>query len=734
MSNNFGSPLSGGSSSSSSVSWSGATKITSAGTYSSKTYTSSTADENAVLVSLASGTVNLVNPTVTKSGDSDGGDNCNFYGINSAVMAMGGGNTVAKNLTITTTGQSSAPIRTDRGSGYVTVTGGSYTSSGLGSPAIYSTADIVVESATLTSNLSEGVCIEGKNSVALTDCTLTASNTSTNGQAQFLDAIMIYQSMSGDADSGTSTFSMTGGVLNNTSGHLFHVTNTSAIISLSGVTINDSGDGVLLSVCDDGWSGASNIATLNASGQELTGDILVGSDSTLTLNISDSSTFTGNLSGSITNASGTSKSTSLGTVNVSLDSSSKWYLTGDTYVTSFEGTAANVITNGYTLYENGTALDGTTTTEEDSKEITLTTGNDTLGNTIAGATIQALAGNDSIRNYAAATSVSIIAGKGNDTIRNYGDSSTIEGTSGKNYLWNRADYVSVIGGTSKDTIKNTSNGNYVTISGGNGADDIDNDGSKVTIYGGAGADDIDNEGSRVSISGDAGNDGIDNEGSRVTIDGGAGADDIDNEGSRVSINAGDGADTIKNSASTVTILGGAGNDYIVNTGTGVTIDGGADDDTLLGSSNSDTLYGDAGNDSIVGKAGDDKLYGNDSLNGGSNADTLSGGSGKDTLLGGTGNDSLRGGTGNDSLWGGTGNDIYYYAQGDGKDVIYGFEDGDTLTLDNLTFTSSYSTTTGALTLTVDGGSITLKEISATTFNINDKTYTLNSKKTKLTTA
>lgn len=73
------------------VTYSAANSITSTGTYSNKTYTSSTADQNAVLVSLASGTVNLVNSTVTKSGDSEGGDNCNFYGINSGIMAMGEG-------------------------------------------------------------------------------------------------------------------------------------------------------------------------------------------------------------------------------------------------------------------------------------------------------------------------------------------------------------------------------------------------------------------------------------------------------------------------------------------------------------------------------------------------------------------------------------------------------------------------------------------------------------------
>ncbi|MBO7407082.1 MAG: hypothetical protein J6V14_05570, partial [Clostridia bacterium] len=276
------------------------------------------------------------------------------------IMTTGGGITEAYDLTVTTSGQSSAAIRTDRGGGTVTVDGGIYTSNGLGSPAIYSTADITVSNAKLISNLSEGVCIEGLNSITLNNCDLTANNTKCNGNATFLDSIMIYQSMSGDAASGTSSFTMTGGSLTSKSGHVFHVTNTSAVITLSGVTItNEDGDNILLSVCDDGWSGGSNTATFNASKQTLSGAILVGSNSELTLKLSDGSSFTGYINGKITNASGTSVSTEVGTVNVTLEGGSTWTLTGDSYVTSFTGDASSVISNGYTLYVNGVALTGT---------------------------------------------------------------------------------------------------------------------------------------------------------------------------------------------------------------------------------------------------------------------------------------------------------------------------------------------------------------------------------------
>ena len=415
-----GGPGGGPGGSASSVTYTAATEISSADTLTDGIYLSDSADENAILIDTDE-TVTLTNATVTKSGDSDGGDSCNFYGLNAAalakggaevnivggtvtsnasgangvfsyggnggqngavgdgttvnisdtvitttgdgsggIMTTGGGITNATNLTVTTSGRSSAAIRTDRGGGTVNVDDGTYTSNGLGSPAIYSTAAITVSNATLVSNLSEGVCIEGMNTITLTDCDLTANNTQCNGNATFLDTIMIYQSMSGDADSGTSAFTMTGGRLTSKNGHVFHVTNTHAVITLNDVKItNGDSEQVLLSVCDDGWSGAENNAELYASAQALEGAILVGSNSQLTLTLSDGSSFTGSISGSITNSKGSVISTEVGTVSLTLDDSSTWTLTGDSYITSFTGDASQIISNGYTLYVNGAALKDT---------------------------------------------------------------------------------------------------------------------------------------------------------------------------------------------------------------------------------------------------------------------------------------------------------------------------------------------------------------------------------------
>ncbi|WP_311139895.1 hypothetical protein [Lancefieldella parvula] len=397
-----------------------ALRITAAQTLDGYAVNSTTADENTILVNTTDD-VTITNSTVTKTGDSDGGDNCNFYGQNAAVlveggsttsltnltvtsdakgangifsyggnggqnggdgdgtkviikdttitttgdgaggtMTTGGGTTNAYNLTVTTNGQSSAAIRTDRGGGTVYVDGGTYTSNGLGSPAIYSTAEIHVANATLVSNLSEGVCIEGLNSIELTDCDLTANNTKCNGNATFMDTIMIYQSMSGDAATGNSTFAMTGGSLTSKNGHMFHVTNTNADIELNGVKLtNEDAANVLISVCDDGWNGGNNKATFNAKAQDLVGAVLVGNNSTLALNLTGGTTFEGYVNGNIVNAANQTVSTEVGTVAVTLDNNSTWTLTADSYVTEFNGTAANVIANGHTLYVKGTALTGT---------------------------------------------------------------------------------------------------------------------------------------------------------------------------------------------------------------------------------------------------------------------------------------------------------------------------------------------------------------------------------------
>ena len=405
-----GAPGGGQGSDASSVSWSGASTITSSTTEKNKTYSSTSENENALLID-TSGKVTLSGSKVTKTGGTSSSDGDSFYGTNSAIMCKsggtttirnasvttdaagangvfcfggdastnnssgdgttmnisdstikttgdgsggimttGGGTTNAEDLKITTSGRSSAAIRSDRGGGTVNVTGGTYKTSGVGSPAIYATATIKVKNAALTSTASQGIVNEGGNTVVLKNCTVNASNKKLNSQDNYNNSVFLYQSMSGDASDGASVFKMTGGTLNSSIGHVFHVTNTSASITLNGVKINNTDkENVLISVCDDAWSGLDNSATLNAKDQTLKGSMLVGDNSVLNVKLSGNSVWTGTTSGKIISHKDSSKiSSKLGEVNIKLADEALIVLTDDTTVSSISGTG-RINYNGHKL-------------------------------------------------------------------------------------------------------------------------------------------------------------------------------------------------------------------------------------------------------------------------------------------------------------------------------------------------------------------------------------------------
>ena len=282
--------------------------------------------------------VNISDSYIETSGNCSGG-----------LMTTGGAAMNAENLTITTSGNSSAAIRSDRGGGTVKVTGGDYTTSGTGSPVIYSTADITVSDATMTSTASQGVVVEGKNSVTLNNVTLTADNNKKNSdKSSWYQAVMIYQSMSGDAAEGTSSFAMNGGSLTNQNGDVFFVNNTATEITLKNAQITNNGDGVFLRAAAAGWgSEGSNggQVTLNAINQTINGDMLVDSVSHLNLYLTGNSSF----SGAINNGG------SEGDVYVEIEDGSTWTLTGDSYITGLTCGADAVNLNGHKLIIDGTS-------------------------------------------------------------------------------------------------------------------------------------------------------------------------------------------------------------------------------------------------------------------------------------------------------------------------------------------------------------------------------------------
>ena len=284
--------------------------------------------------------VNISDSTIRTTENNSGG-----------IQTTGGGTMNAANLDVETQGNSAAAIRSDRGGGTVKVDGGSYVTNGTGSPAIYCTADISVSDATLTANASEGVVVEGKNSVALTDCDVTGnmSNTYNGDSDENIHCIMIYQSMSGDADVGEAAFSAEGGSITAKTGDMFYITNTDCEITLKDVAFTLAND-VFLRVegnsSSRGWGteGANGgDVTLTADSQEFAGNILVDEISSLALTMKNGTSYEGAI-----NPDGDG-----GTVDVTLDDDSTWTLTGDSYITSFDGDTSNITANGYHLYVNG---------------------------------------------------------------------------------------------------------------------------------------------------------------------------------------------------------------------------------------------------------------------------------------------------------------------------------------------------------------------------------------------
>ena len=395
------------------VSYSGAKEILEDTTLEEGTFESTKTDENAILVS-GDIDVTLANITVNKTGDSNGGDNTSFYGMNSGILAKDGANLILKNITvstaatgangvfsyggsattnnsssdgttvtisdskITTTGDnsggimttgggimqasnltiktagiSSAAIRTDRGGGEVTVDGGTYTTTGQGSPAIYSTANVTVKNATLISKASEGIVIEGKNSVEIENVDLTDTNNKLNGQSTTYKNIFLYQSMSGDADEGVSTFTSKNSNITTNKGDSFYITNTSAQIKLENNVIkNNDSTGVFLRAQKDSWgtsgSNGGNV-TLVLTNQDIEGNIVIDSISTLDMSMEEGSYYEG-----IINGDNSAKS-----IKLVLDKSSKIKLMGDSYVTSLDDEDTdydNIDFNGYKLYVNGKAI------------------------------------------------------------------------------------------------------------------------------------------------------------------------------------------------------------------------------------------------------------------------------------------------------------------------------------------------------------------------------------------
>ena len=444
----MGGPGGMGGGSSKPESYDAATEFTADDTQNGASYASTGTDENSIHV-YNSADVTLTNADITRdSADSTGGDTSSFYGVGAAALVTdgtlkisdstistdakggagvfaygdgtayvsdttittqqdtsggihvaGGGTLYAWDLNVETNGESSAAIRSDRGSGTMVVDGGSYTSNGTGSPAIYSTADISVNNATLTANGSEAVCIEGLNTIRLFNCTLSG-NMPANAKNDCDWNVILYQSMSGDSEQGNSTFEMVGGSLTAQNGGMFYTTNTESTFLLDGVDITPSAENDFFLKCTGnanarGWgqSGANGAdCSFTARNQTMEGDVIWDSISQLDFYMLDGSTLTGAVLDDETNAGNGGD----GCANLYISADSTWVVTGD-----------SVLTN---LYSAGTIVDaqGRAVTIVDTNGTVLVQGTSNYTVTVSGysATVDASGASvsDSFSEYAVAKS------------------------------------------------------------------------------------------------------------------------------------------------------------------------------------------------------------------------------------------------------------------------------------------------------------------------------------------
>jgi hypothetical protein len=262
-----------------------------------------------------------------------------------AVMAAIGATMDVTNATITTSGQNSGAFATDHGDTSISIDNSTASTSGTDSPAIDAAAkgNVIAGKSKFSTSASPAVSVKEASTVTLTDSDLT---TSADDQA----LIAFIKGMD-DGQSGNK-FSMSGGSMTNSGsqGALISNTNTTAVVELSKVTTTVK-SGVLIEA-KAGEDNEGGVLNVSLSGMDLSGNVIVDSTSKVSVELKDSS----KLSGAI-NSERTAYN-----ANLSMDSSSSWNVTADSYLTKFadadgiSGTSiTNITGNGFTVYYNNNA-------------------------------------------------------------------------------------------------------------------------------------------------------------------------------------------------------------------------------------------------------------------------------------------------------------------------------------------------------------------------------------------
>lgn len=386
-----------------------------------ETITASESDQNAALAQ-NSGTLTITNGTLEKSGDDTDGDNCNFYGVNSIALSVNegsllkisdsalnatsegsnaifatdsatayayndtittsagnsrgldatyGGTIIADSMDISTQGDHSASTATDRGGGNISLTNSTLSTAGSGSPLIYSTGDIEVDHVTGTATGSQIAGMEGLNTILIYNSDLSSAITGKTASDPVADAVIIYQSTSGDAETttgDTAVFQVADSTLSSaiTSGSFFYLTNTTANIVLSNTTLDFDSDNVYLLYAagndSNNWGTAGSngaVVKFTGLGETLSGNIVADTISSADVYLLDGTVWTG-AAAIEENAVNTNATDAPVTINVSSDS--KWVVTADSTVTNLnvedggqvvdeDGKIVTIIANGETIVE-----------------------------------------------------------------------------------------------------------------------------------------------------------------------------------------------------------------------------------------------------------------------------------------------------------------------------------------------------------------------------------------------
>ena len=365
---------------------------------SSKTLESTTKDQSVVYITKTG--ITITNSILKKtSGDSSNTENSEFYGVNAAVLVQGGevkitggsintsakganaicatnkgtvtisgtkitstgsgsarglhstygGTIIGSNLEISTTGGSCATLATDRGEGKVSCTECSLSTAGAGSPLIYSTGEITINKSSGTATGAQMVVVEGKNTASVLENTELKCNGIGNRNNIDKCGVFLYQSMSGDADDGTSIFNCKDSkleILSSSSVYntapMFFITNTQSIINLEKCNLS-YGSKIFLSAQGTsqwGKSGSNGgTVTLNLKNQNIEGDFIIDSISSININLVNSQ-----IKGTFNSDNTASK------LSINIDKDSSIILTGNSYYTSItneDSTGKNIDTGKF---------------------------------------------------------------------------------------------------------------------------------------------------------------------------------------------------------------------------------------------------------------------------------------------------------------------------------------------------------------------------------------------------